>query len=425
MNEQVLQFVWRHRLFDAKGLMSVEGKPIEIIEVGTQSLQSLGPDFLNAHIRIEGTDWHGAVEIHLDEDDWLRHKHNDHPKYTNVILHVVIDTGKRSAEIRPKPVATLSLKSRINPDFLNRYTRLSQVSQVVMCSEWNTKISDERWMWFRSHLLTERLIRKSQIVEKQYEKLNRNWEFAFIVQMAMKLGGRVNGHAFAQVIIQIGRESIIQLRRRSVLEIEAVLFGVLGVLNQGALDEYTSALETHWAHLQALFRLEPQPIEAVKGGVRPQNNFYLRLSQLASVISQFAFQIPLPFGQHVEVFNALLSGVQANPYWQSHSALGQSSQMRLPLAWSEAYKRYLVVNLFVPFRLAFSRKATNQVDLDLCIALLSELKAEQNMKTKALKAQLANRHAADSQALIECYDTYCQAKKCTQCALGEQILNEK
>jgi len=424
MREQVLHFIWKHRLFNTKALYSLDGQSIRIIDVGTHNVEPLGPDFINAHIRINDTDWHGSVEIHLNENDWTIHGHNQNGKYQNVILHVVLYRSVPRVNITPCPIATLELDGKIDASFLERYDRLSSSSQTVMCTSFHTQLDRDKWVWFRSHLLTNRLLRKSKVISSQYERLHRDWEYTFMVQLAMKLGGKVNGFAFAQAIVEIGKPTLVQLRRRTEIEVEAVLLGVLGELTEHCKG-YAKELYTHWLHLKSLYRLTQQPITIAYGGTRPQNNLFLRLSQLASFICKYTFQIPTDFHDHLETYSQLLDEVVAAQYWKNHVRLDKTTNMKLSLSWSATFKRYLVINQFIPYRLAFSQTAMGESDLDSAIETMTELQAERNRKTKALSHLMYSEHSADSQALIECYDQYCQQQRCIHCALGKDILSER
>jgi len=88
MPEEFLQFVWENKLFLNKNVRTVDGKDLTIISTGKRNTNS-GPDFFNARIKIEDTEWAGNVEIHKKASDWFKHNHHSDNAYDNVILHVV------------------------------------------------------------------------------------------------------------------------------------------------------------------------------------------------------------------------------------------------------------------------------------------------------------------------------------------------
>ena len=91
--EQLLHYVWKHKIFPLKELKTTAGQQLEIIDTGLHN-QNAGPDFFNAKIKLDGVLWVGNVEIHTNSSDWNKHKHHMDAAYNNVILHVAshIDT---------------------------------------------------------------------------------------------------------------------------------------------------------------------------------------------------------------------------------------------------------------------------------------------------------------------------------------------
>ena len=73
--EQLLYYVWKHKIFPLKELRTTTGLPVEVIDTGLQNSNS-GPDFFNAKLKIDGTLWVGNVEVHQSSSDWMRHGHN-------------------------------------------------------------------------------------------------------------------------------------------------------------------------------------------------------------------------------------------------------------------------------------------------------------------------------------------------------------
>ena len=61
--EQLLHYVWKHKLFPLAALCTTSGKPVEVIAPGLHN-RNAGPAFFNAKVKIDGTLWVGNVEIH-------------------------------------------------------------------------------------------------------------------------------------------------------------------------------------------------------------------------------------------------------------------------------------------------------------------------------------------------------------------------
>ena len=86
--EELLHYVWKHKLLPIHPLRTTDGREVEVIDTGLYN-RNAGPDFFNAKVKIDGTLWVGNVEIHQRSSDWYVHHHDHDAAYNNVILHVV------------------------------------------------------------------------------------------------------------------------------------------------------------------------------------------------------------------------------------------------------------------------------------------------------------------------------------------------
>ncbi len=86
-NEQLLQYLWKYKLYPASSLVTTDGREVEVIDPGMQN-RDAGPDFFNAKVKIGGQLWAGNVEIHGSSSDWVQHGHHRDKLYNSVILHL-------------------------------------------------------------------------------------------------------------------------------------------------------------------------------------------------------------------------------------------------------------------------------------------------------------------------------------------------
>ena len=54
--EQLLHYVWRHRIYPLQPLRTTGGEALEVIDPGLPNCHA-GPDFFNAKVKIGGTLW--------------------------------------------------------------------------------------------------------------------------------------------------------------------------------------------------------------------------------------------------------------------------------------------------------------------------------------------------------------------------------
>lgn len=114
--EQLLHYVWKHKIFPLKELKTTTGQQVEVIDTGLANTDA-GPDFFNAKLKLDGVLWIGNIEIHERSSDWFKHGHHADAGYNSVILHIAseIDTeisrsnGERIPQIQlicPEAVRT-------------------------------------------------------------------------------------------------------------------------------------------------------------------------------------------------------------------------------------------------------------------------------------------------------------------------------
>ena len=111
-NEDLLQFIWQHRLLKPLPISTYSGKVIRVIDPGQLNRHS-GPDFSNGKIEIEGTLLAGDIEIHKKSSDWIRHGHTSDAAYDRIILHVVYEHDLSIPQNTKHQVEILELKSLI------------------------------------------------------------------------------------------------------------------------------------------------------------------------------------------------------------------------------------------------------------------------------------------------------------------------
>ena len=66
--EQLLHYVWRHKIYPLQPLRTTAGLPVEVIDPGLPN-RDAGPDFFNAKVKIDRHAVVGNVEVHLRASD--------------------------------------------------------------------------------------------------------------------------------------------------------------------------------------------------------------------------------------------------------------------------------------------------------------------------------------------------------------------
>lgn len=370
--EQLLHYVWKHKLFPLSALTTTIGQDVEVIDPGLHN-SNAGPDFFNAKVRINGTLWVGNVELHTKASEWFAHHHDRDTAYNNVVLHVVEEEDNCQAiteDGQKPPQLVLPVPQKVK----DNYEELLHTDAYPPCYRIIPNLSrllQHSWM---SYLQTERLQQKTEAIE------------------ARAKAAAVTEHRQLET----------------------------------AADAHFQSLSREYTYLAHKFNLTP-----IDGRMwrflrlRPQNFPYIRIAQLVNLYCSRQCSLSLMANcQSLDDVRRMLS-TGTTPYWHTHYTFGQESKTN-DKQLSKASKDVLVINTVVPMLYAYGRHTASEKLCDRAFAFLEQLKAEDNTIVRMWQqCGLSVDNAGDSQALIQLKREYCDKKECLRCRFGYEYLKGK
>ena len=419
MRESILHYVWQHKLFTAQQLVTTEGEPVDVIDVGKHNTDA-GPDFFNAKIRIGETLWAGNVEIHTRSTDWHRHSHHSDMAYNSVILHVVSEVD---GEIFRADGAKIPQLVLVYPKHIaENYDRLITEQKWIACEDKIAAVPGiviESW---KNALLTERLEQKMQAITTLLTESNQHWEEAFYITLARNFGFGTNSQAFESLAKSVPL-SVLGKHKDQLLQLEAVLFGQAGLLTDEATDEYAARLKQEYSFMKAKFGL--QPINASQWKLlrlRPDNFPHVRIAQFASLIHTSSKLFSKIVDQPEMEYLRSMFVCEPSDYWKRHYLFSHESPVRDKKLGTQSIN-VLLINTVVPFLFCYAQQKNNQTLKDKALQLLEQLPSERNaIITAWQKLGINSATAYDSQALLQLKKQYCDDKKCLRCRIGHKVL---
>ena len=427
--EQLLHYVWRHKMFPLQEMHTTDGKLVEVIDPGLHN-RNAGPDFFNAKVKIDGTLWVGNVEIHDRSHDWYVHGHDHDSAYNNVVLHVagVVDDNVITSDGKFLPQLQLDVPKEIN----DHYKELLETDQYPPCYKIIpdlTKLTIHSWM---SALQTERLEQKTEAIKARVDRNNGSWENGYFTTLARNYGFGINGDAFEMWANTLPLKAV-DHHRDDVFQIEAIFMGQAGLLElntipsqyqRDALNEgYFAKLRNEYQYLAHKFSMKPMDATMWRFlRLRPQNFPHIRISQLANLYySRRAGLSSLVECTTIEQLKAVLA-TSVTPYWETHYTFGSTS-CRNDKNLSPASLNLLMINTAIPMLFAYGKHKSDEALCDRAFDLLEQLKAENNYITRLWQqCGLIAQNAGDSQALIQLKKEYCDKKDCLRCRIGFEYL---
>ena len=403
--EQLIHYVWKHKLFPLTGLKTTDGQEVEVIDTGLHN-HNAGPDFFNAKVKIGGTLWVGNVEIHDRASDWFLHRHDRDPNYNNVILHVAesidVDVKTRRGDYPPQ------MRLQVPTAVREHYEELLTTDEYPAC------------------------YRIIPAIAQRVKDCDGSWEAAYFVTLARNYGFGINGDAFETWAKLIPLQSVAH-HRDNLMQIEAFFLGQAGLLDIAAIperyqqqalnDSYFTELKSEYQYLAHKFGLQVMDANQWRFlRLRPQNFPHIRIAQLAHLYyEQRAGLSQLLECESVKQVRELLA-TQVTHYWETHYVFGEESA-KSEKKLSAASLNLQIINTVAPILFAYGKHKNSEKYCERAFDFLETLKAEENHIVRMWKeVGLMVETAGDSQALIQLKKEYCDRKDCLRCRIGYEYL---
>lgn len=422
MKEDFLHFLWKFNKFDSTNLTTFVGEKLTIENVGQHS-HLAGPDFFNSRITIDNQKWAGNVEIHLKSSDWYAHHHERDPNYDSVILHVVWEHDAEIYRVNNTEIPVLVLKELVSKETMNNYNSLIAPKSWIFCEKQLVSIDEFVLLNWQERLFFERLERKSIPINELLVSTNQDWEAVLFCLLAKNFGLNTNGETFLKAASTIPF-AIIRKESNDIINLESLLFGILGLLDSEKEDVYFKKLKLNYNYLVHKYQLKPthsNPLQFFKH--RPDNFPTIRLSQLVNVyhIHQQLFSKIIGENSVKNIYK--LFNTSVSEYWETHYQFDKISPKKKK-ALSKSFIDLLIINTIIPLRFAFAKSQGREISENL-ISLLNQVPPENNaIIGKFATFGIKSSNAFVSQSLLQLKNEYCNKGRCLECAIGMQLLKE-
>jgi hypothetical protein len=419
MNEDFLQLIWKNRWFDDKVYLTRSGKKVRILHPGYLN-DSSGPDFFNARILIDEVQWAGNAEIHVKSSDWNAHKHQHDAAYNNVILHIVDNDDIDVFNSKNAEVCTIAIS--YPPEYSRNLNQLLSSNDKLACNQYINQIDNIHLKQWFSRMASERLAERSEAISALLTEFRNDWEQAFYIFLFRSFGFGANAQAFEQLARSLP-VSIVSKHYDHLIQVEALLFGQSGLLEEPYIDDYQQLLGKEYKILQAKFNLSPIEAHLWKFmRLRPNNFPTLRLSQLSALLNRSPRMLAqiLKFDNADSIVSFLK--VSASAYWNSHFVFGKTQSPTHKHLGDDSAK-LIIINTIIPFIFAYGKYKNNELLNDRALQFLESTEAEKNTITESWKqAGFKASSALETQAMLCLNRNYCVKRRCSCCDIGARII---
>lgn len=423
MNEDFLHYVWKYKVFSKVHFKTTNQDDLIIIKPGLHNTNA-GPDFLNAHLKIENQIWIGNVEIHLKSSDWYAHHHEVDKNYDAVLLHVVWEDDVTIFMKNNKPLPTMVLKEFVSARVLANYQRLFFKSESwIPCQYSINTVDDFTLSNWKERLYFERLENKSKVIESLLKEENNNFEAVLFQLLVKNFGLKVNGDSFLSLSQSVDY-TVFKSVRSNENNLAALLFGQAGFLEEDLEEVYYQMLQKEYMYLKHKYNLQPIANNQFSFfRMRPNNFPTIRLAQLVSLFhkyqSLFSQLIAL---KTVKEFYDFFS-LETHIFWKTHYSFTSTSKPAFKKI-TNSFVDLLIINTIIPLKFLY-QKANGETGDTSFLTILKKIKPEKNnIISKFSELNIAAINALETQSLLELKTNYCAPKRCLECAIGRVILNK-
>ncbi|HMK06405.1 MAG TPA: DUF2851 family protein [Flavobacterium sp.] len=420
MKEDFLHYLWKFKKFDTSNLQTSNNEPVTILHSG-HYLQLAGPDFFNAQLIIGTQKWAGNVEIHIKSSDWYIHHHEQDEAYENVILHVVWEHDTEIFRKNNTEIPVLELKPYVSEEMLVNYWSLIRPKSWIFCERQLATVDAFILKNWQERLFFERLERKSNPIEMLLEETQSDWETVLFRLLAKNFGLNTNGDIFLKIASAIPF-AILRKESQQVENVEALLFGIAGLLEEAKEDSYFKNLKSKFDYLSHKYKIPKTVIEPVQFFKhRPDNFPTIRLSQLANLYCSepHLFSKIVAAGSVKELYT--IFEVTVTEYWKTHYQFDRESPKKTK-ALSKVFTDLIIINTIVPVQFAYAKSLGKEISGN-CINLLEAIAPESNAIIDKFNAfGMAAVNAYETQSLLQLKNDYCAKSRCVECAIGIELL---
>lgn len=420
MNEQLLQYIWKFRLYSSIELYTTCFKKIHPIHQGIHNVDQ-GPDFLHAKIKIDDSVWAGHVELHVKSSDWELHKHNEDEHYSNVILHVVWYNDK---ELN-LPFPTLEIQPHVPKILLRKYIKWMNETSFIACQNSIPSVNSIILSKCKERMLFERLQLKSQQVADFINATKGDWEEVCWWIFAKSFGGKVNGDDFEKIARSIPLKILLK-NKHSLQTIESIIFGQSGLLSKDFKDPYPLRLQQEYEFYRIKYKLKAPKIRLKFLRMRPSNFPTIKLAQLSSFIfNRDGLLSIIKKSAYAEVNCFAEFPISVSEYWNHHYCFEDQAVSNVKKFGKSSHNN-LFINCVAVVLYAWGYFYNDEQKKNQAINILYKLKAENNIIVNSFKKlNVSIDNAFDSQSIIHLYKTYCQPKRCLECTIGYTLFKKE
>ena len=318
------------------------------------------------------------------------------------------------------------------PDSLEKeFIAAEEHRATLPCTETISGLPAIQFHSILSRLLVERIEEKRKIIERIFAQCDQRWDDTLLKVVIRSFGFGIQGDVFEEWANTLDTLALGK-HRDNLTQIEAIMFGQAGLLNEESIpyyyrkeaeqSAYYNELKREYRFLSNKFRLTA--IDHKKwncGNTTP----HLRIARIASLyhmnrLTMSGITAADTLNDIYRLFSHTLNG-----YWQSHTCIGGTETTGNGFM-KQRQVDIIIINSVAPMLYIYGKHRKEERFCGMAEDLLHRIEPEENSIIKKWREQGVKAEcAADSQALLHLSRSYCRAKECARCPFAYHYIKER
>ncbi|MBR6691260.1 MAG: DUF2851 family protein [Bacteroidaceae bacterium] len=423
--EDFITYIWKHKL-TGRRLRTATGETVEILDYGYAD-KSDAKRFKSCRIMVDGRPLCGEITM-TGNGACHTYKKEAVDATESVLFTAYIEDPITQNE--NKGVCTelfLHFPKMLAEEFCSAAER----KERLQCHSCIAELPALQLHSIMERLLMERLEEKAAVARRFLEGCDGKWEEAFMKLVMRSFGFGIQSAAFEEWAELVDMTAIAKHRNNTV-QVEAILFGQAGLLEEESIPYYYIESAKSSAYYNELVReyrfLEKKfALKRVKHTIWGYGNStpHIRIARIASIIGQG--KLTLSGVCNAETLTGLYGMLEAPlyGYWHNHTCFGGTETLGNGNL-SQRHADIITINAIVPILFVYGKHNRDERLCGKAEDFLHWIKGEENSITRRWKAEgAAVECAADSQALIQLNKRYCTKNNCMECGFAYFYIKQR
>ena len=421
----LINYLWRNRMLPKTGMHTAKGEELRIASYGHESEENI---FTDVAIVLGDKELHGNVAIFEADtakvsDNGLKHRIDGQT--------VLLVTAGECCIAKAPNEAVAILHLRIPDGLEKEFAEAMQHTQCLPCYDAFGSIDSINRNSFLSRLLIERIEEKGNSILQTFTECNGRWDDTLMKTIIRSFGFGIQSEVFEKWA-RILDFNALGKHRDNLLQVEAIMFGQAGVLEEDSIpyyyrkealdNSYYKELTREYRFLKNKFGLkEIHYSEWKRGNTTP----HVRIARIAALYSRKSTGISniISCNTAAEYYSIIDTSLEG--YWSNHICFG-STETTGNGGMKQRQMDVIIINAVVPILYIYGKHRNDVAICNKAEEQLHLLKCEENSIIKKwLGRGIAMECAADSQAILQLEKRYCRTCNCTECRFAYHYIKER